>query len=161
MPSFDIVSELDKHELQNAVDQANKEVTTRYDFKGTSSEFSLTGTTITMSTESDFQLKQMFDILVQKANRRGIDIKCVEEKEPTVQLKSAKQDIIMREGLDTTIAKKIVKMIKDSKIKVQAQIQGESVRVTGKKRDDLQEVMQMLRSKEDIDMPLQFNNFRD
>lgn len=161
MPSFDIVSELDKHELQNAVDQANKEVTTRYDFKGTESEFILNGTTITMSTESDFQLKQMLDILIQKANRRGIDVKCIEEKDPTVQLKSAKQDIVMREGLETAIAKKIVKAIKDSKIKVQAAIQGESVRVTGKKRDDLQAVMQLLRGLEEIDMPLQFNNFRD
>jgi uncharacterized protein YajQ (UPF0234 family) len=161
MPSFDIVSELDKHELQNAIDQANKEVTTRYDFKGTGSEFSLKDTTVSMSTESDFQLKQMFDILVQKANRRGIDIKCMEEKEPNIQLKSAKQDIVMREGLDATIAKKLVKMIKDSKLKVQAQIQGESIRVTGKKRDDLQNVMQLLRASEDIDMPIQFNNFRD
>jgi len=161
MPSFDIVSELDKHELQNAVDQANKEVTTRYDFKGTASEFSLAGTTVSLSTESDFQLNQMKDILIQKANRRGIDVKCMEEKEPTLQLKSAKQDIVMREGLETTIAKKIVKAIKDSKIKVQAQIQGDSVRVTGKKRDDLQQVMQMLRGMEDLDMPLQFNNFRD
>lgn len=161
MPSFDIVSELDKHELQNAVDQANKEVTTRYDFKGTDSEFTLHGTTVSMSTESDFQLKQMFEILIQKANRRGIDIKCVEEKDPNIQLKSAKQDIVLREGLDAPIAKKIVKMIKDSKLKVQAQIQGESVRVTGKKRDDLQSVMQLLRGNEDIDMPLQFNNFRD
>ncbi|MBO1925085.1 YajQ family cyclic di-GMP-binding protein [Thiomicrorhabdus sp. 6S3-12] len=161
MPSFDIVSELDKHELQNAVDQANKEVTTRYDFKGTESEFILNGTTVTMSTESDFQLKQMLDILIQKANRRDIDVKCMEEKDPTLQLKSAKQDIVMREGLDTAIAKKVVKAIKDSKIKVQAAIQGESVRVTGKKRDDLQTVMQLLRGLEDIDMPLQFNNFRD
>ncbi|CAN8139569.1 nucleotide binding protein YajQ [uncultured Thiomicrorhabdus sp.] len=161
MPSFDIVSELDKHELQNAVDQANKEVTTRYDFKGTDSSFELKDTVVTMSTESDFQLKQMFDMLIQKANRRGIDIKCIEEKEPSVQLKCAKQDIIMREGLDTPIAKKIVKLIKDSKLKVQAQIQGESVRVTGKKRDDLQAVMQLLRGNEEIEMPLQFNNFRD
>lgn len=161
MPSFDIVSELDKHELQNAVDQANKEVTTRYDFKGTASEYTLNGTTVTMSTESDFQLKQMFDILIQKANRRGIDIKCIEEKDATIQLKSAKQDIVMREGLDAALAKKVVKLIKDSKIKVQAQIQGESVRVTGKKRDDLQEAIQLLRGNETLDMPLQFNNFRD
>lgn len=161
MPSFDIVSELDKHELQNAVDQANKEVTTRYDFKGTDSSFELKETVVTMSTESDFQLKQMFEMLLQKANRRGIDIQCIEEKDPVIQLKSAKQDIIMREGLDAPIAKKIVKAIKDSKLKVQAQIQGETVRVTGKKRDDLQAVMQLLKGLEDLDMPLQFNNFRD
>ncbi|MBF6057622.1 MULTISPECIES: YajQ family cyclic di-GMP-binding protein [Thiomicrorhabdus] len=161
MPSFDIVSELDKHELQNAVDQANKEVTTRYDFKGTGSEFILSGTTVTLSTESDFQLNQMYDILVQKANRRGIDVKCMEVKDPNVQLKSAKQDIIMREGLDAALSKKIIKAIKDSKLKVQAANQGDSVRVTGKKRDDLQQVMQLLRGMEDLEMPLQFNNFRD
>ncbi|WP_319381012.1 YajQ family cyclic di-GMP-binding protein [Thiomicrorhabdus sp.] len=161
MPSFDIVSELDKHELQNAVDQANKEVTTRYDFKGTGSEFVLNGTTVTLSTESDFQLNQMYDILVQKANRRGIDVKCMEVKDANVQLKSAKQDIVMREGLDAALSKKIVKAIKDSKLKVQAANQGDSVRVSGKKRDDLQQVMQLLRGMDDLEMPLQFNNFRD
>ncbi|QCU90893.1 YajQ family cyclic di-GMP-binding protein [Thiomicrorhabdus sediminis] len=161
MPSFDIVSELDKHELQNAVDQANKEVTTRYDFKGTDSGFDLNGNTVTLKTESDFQLNQMYDILVQKANRRGIDVKCMDVKDPDVQLKSAKQVIEMREGLDAPLAKKIIKAIKDSKLKVQAANQGDSVRVTGKKRDDLQQVMQLLRGMEDLEMPLQFNNFRD
>ena len=161
MPSFDIVSELDKHELQNALDQANKEVTTRYDFKGTNSSFEVKDTTVTMNTQSDFQLDQMFDILVQKANRRGIDVKCMEVKDPDVQLKTAKQVIEMKEGLDAPLAKKIIKAIKDSKIKVQAANQGDSVRVTGKKRDDLQQVMQLLKGMEDLDMPLQFNNFRD
>ena len=161
MPSFDIVSELDKHELQNALDQANKEVTTRYDFKGTDSSFELKDTTVTMNTQSDFQLDQMFDILVQKANRRGIDVKCMETKAPDIQLKSAKQAIEMKEGLDAPLAKKIIKAIKDSKIKVQAANQGDSVRVTGKKRDDLQQVMQLLKGMEDLEMPLQFNNFRD
>ncbi|MDX1795718.1 MAG: YajQ family cyclic di-GMP-binding protein [Hydrogenovibrio sp.] len=161
MPSFDIVSELDKHELTNAVDQANKEVTTRYDFKGTDSSFELNGTTVTMKTESDFQLTQMYNILVEKANRRGIDVRCMEVKDPDIQLKTAKQVIEMREGLDAALSKKIIKAIKDSKLKVQAQNQGESVRVTGKKRDDLQAVMQLLKTKEDIDLPLQFNNFRD
>lgn len=161
MPSFDIVSELDKHELTNAVDQANKEVTTRYDFKGTDSQFELNGTTVTMKTESDFQLDQMYNILIEKANRRGIDIKCMEVKEPDVQLKSAKQVIEMREGIDAPMAKKVIKIIKDSKLKVQSANQGDSVRVTGKKRDDLQAVMQLLKSQEDIELPLQFNNFRD
>ncbi|MDX1352117.1 MAG: YajQ family cyclic di-GMP-binding protein [Thiomicrorhabdus sp.] len=161
MPSFDIVSELDKHELQNALDQANKEVTTRYDFKGTDSSFDLKGTTVTMSTQSDFQLDQMFDILVQKANRRGIDVKCMDVKDPDIQLKTAKQVIEMKEGLDAPLAKKIIKAIKDSKLKVQAANQGDSVRVTGKKRDDLQQVMQLLKGMEDLEMPLQFNNFRD
>jgi len=161
MPSFDIVSELDKHELQNALDQANKEVTTRYDFKGTDSSFDLSGTTITLKTESDFQLNQMYDMLVQKANRRGIDVKCMDVKEPTVHIKSAVQVIEMKEGLDAPLAKKIIKAIKDSKIKVQAANQGDSIRVTGKKRDDLQQVMQMLKGMEDLELPLQFNNFRD
>ena len=161
MPTFDIVSELDKHELQNALDQANKEVTTRYDFKGTDSQFELKGTTITMKTQSDFQLDQMYDILVQKANRRGIDIKCMETKEADVQLKTAKQEVEMKEGLDAPLAKKIIKAIKESKIKVQAANQGDSIRVTGKKRDDLQQVMQLLKGLEDLELPLQFNNFRD
>lgn len=161
MPSFDIVSEIDKHELQNAVDQANKEVTTRYDFKGTDSSFELKDSIVTMKTESDFQLNQMYDMLLQKANRRGIDVKCMDPQEPDVQLKSAKQVVEMREGLDAPLAKKIIKAIKDSKLKVQAANQGDSVRVTGKKRDDLQAVMQLLKGMEEIDMPLQFNNFRD
>lgn len=161
MPSFDIVSELDKHELQNALDQANKEVTTRYDFKGTDSSFELKDTVVTMKTQSDFQLEQMFDILVQKANRRGIDVKCMERKDADIQLKTAKQVIEMREGLDAPLAKKIIKAIKDSKLKVQSSNQGDSIRVTGKKRDDLQQVMQLLKGMEDLELPLQFNNFRD
>lgn len=161
MPSFDIVSEIDKHELQNAVDQANKEVTTRYDFKGTDSSFELKDSTVTLQTESDFQLNQMYDMLLQKANRRGIDVMCMDPKDPDIQLKSAKQVVEMREGIDAPLAKKIIKAIKDSKMKVQAANQGDSVRVTGKKRDDLQQVMQMLKGMEDLDMPLQFNNFRD
>jgi uncharacterized protein YajQ (UPF0234 family) len=161
MPTFDIVSKLDKHELTNAIDQANKEVTTRYDFKGTDSEFELKDTTVNMITQSDFQLDQMYDILVQKVNRRGIDIKCMERGDADIQLKTAKQSIEMKEGLDAPLAKKIIKAIKESKLKVQASIQGDSIRVTGKKRDDLQGVMQLLKSMEDLDLPLQFNNFRD
>ncbi|WP_127471414.1 YajQ family cyclic di-GMP-binding protein [Thiomicrorhabdus aquaedulcis] len=161
MPTFDIVSELDKHELTNAIDQANKEVVTRFDFKGSNSSFELKDTTVTLKTQSDFQLDQMYDILVQKANRRGIDVKCMERKDPDIQLKTAKQDIEMKEGLDAPLAKKIIKAIKDSKIKVQAANQGDSIRVTGKKRDDLQEVMQLLRGLDDLELPLQFNNFRD
>ncbi|AZR81281.1 YajQ family cyclic di-GMP-binding protein [Thiomicrospira sp. S5] len=161
MPSFDIVSELDQHELTNAVDQANKEVTTRYDFKGTGSSFELKDSIVTMKTESDFQLQQMLDILIQKANRRGIDVKCMDVKDPDIQLKSAKQVVEMKEGLDAALAKKIIKAIKDSKLKVQAAKQEDSIRVTGKKRDDLQGVMQLLKGMEDLEMPLQFNNFRD
>ena len=161
MPSFDIVSELDKHELTNAVDQANKEVTTRYDFKGSDSSFELKDTSIILTTASDFQLDQMYDILVQKANRRGIDVKCMEAGDADIQLKTAKQTIEMKEGLDAPLAKKIIKAIKDSKIKVQSANQGDSIRITGKKRDDLQAVMQLLKGLEDLELPLQFNNFRD
>lgn len=161
MPSFDIVSELDKHELTNAIDQANKEVTTRYDFKGSDSSFTLTDTVVTLKTESEFQLQQMLNMLIEKANRRGIDVKCMEVKDPDVQLKTAKQQVEMKEGLDAALAKKIIKAIKNSKIKVQAARQEDTIRVTGKKRDDLQAVMQLLKGMEDLEMPLQFNNFRD
>ena len=160
MPSFDIVSELDKHELTNAIDQANKEVTTRYDFKGTDSSFTLKDNVVTLKTESEFQLQQMLNMLIEKANRRGVDVKCMEIKDPDIQLKTAKQVVEMKEGLDAALAKKIIKAIKDAKLKVQANKQEDSVRVTGKKRDDLQAVMQLLKGMEDLDMPLQFNNFR-
>lgn len=161
MPSFDIVSELDKHELTNAVDQANKEVTTRFDFKGTDSTFDLKETVVTMKTESEFQLKQMYDILTQKLLRRNIDTRCAELKDADIQAKTARQDVVLKEGLDKELAKKIVKKIKDAKLKVQTQVQGETVRVTGKKRDDLQEAIQLLKADESIEMPLQFDNFRD
>jgi len=161
MPSFDIVFELDKHELTNAIDQANKEVTTRYDFKGTDSSFTLKDNVVTLKTESEFQLQQMLNMLIEKANRRGVDVKCMEIKDPDIQLKTAKQVVEMKEGLDAALAKKIIKAIKDAKLKVQANKQEGSVRVTGKKRDDLQAVMQLLKGMEDLDMPLQFNNFRD
>lgn len=163
MPSFDIVSEVDKHELSNAVDQANKEVTSRFDFKGTDSGFTLDEKEmiIKLHTESEFQLDQMYDILTAKLIKRGIDTRAIERKDPDIQLKTAKQNVIVHQGLDTTIAKKITKAIKDQKMKVQAAIQGETVRVTGKKRDDLQEAIAMLRAMDDLERPLQFNNFRD
>jgi hypothetical protein len=163
MPSFDIVSEVDKHELTNAVDQANKEVTSRFDFKGTDSGFSLDEKEmiIKLHTESEFQLDQMYDVLTAKLIKRGIDTRAIERKDPDIQLKTAKQNVIVHQGLDATIAKKITKAIKDQKMKVQAAIQGETVRVTGKKRDDLQEAIALLRAMEDLERPLQFNNFRD
>jgi uncharacterized protein YajQ (UPF0234 family) len=161
MPSFDIVSEIDKHELTNAVDQANKEVTTRFDFKGTDTNFQLNDLEIKMNTESEFQLDQMYNVLTSKLTKRGIDIRSVELKEPDIQLKTAKQTVIVHQGLDATLAKKIVKILKDAKLKVQAQIQGDSVRVTGKKRDDLQEVIALLKAQDNFERPLQFNNFRD
>jgi uncharacterized protein YajQ (UPF0234 family) len=160
MPSFDIISEFDKHELQNAIDQANKEVSTRFDFKGTDSNFELNDDKLVMISGSTFQLQQMFSILCSKLTRRGIDIACMEVGDGKPSGKGMKQEITMKQGLDSAMAKKIVKLIKDKNLKVQAAIQGEQVRVTGKKRDDLQDVIKMLRE-EKLEMPLQFDNFRD
>ncbi|HSH27596.1 MAG TPA: YajQ family cyclic di-GMP-binding protein [Wenzhouxiangella sp.] len=160
MPSFDIVSEVDHHELANAVDQANREVTTRFDFKGTDSRFELEGNQVTLRTESEFQLGQMLDMLYAKLSKRGIDLDGVEADEPEIGPKSAIRKVTLREGIDTAMAKKMVKLVKQSKLKVQASIQGDQVRVTGKKRDDLQAVMALLREAE-LGLPLQFRNFRD
>ncbi|MGR9051036.1 MAG: YajQ family cyclic di-GMP-binding protein [Gammaproteobacteria bacterium] len=160
MPSFDIVSEYDAHEATNAVDQANREVTTRFDFKGSGAIYELLEDKVTMSAGSEFQLQQMLDILQMKLTKRGVDIGCLDIGEARVTGKTAQQIITLRQGLESLLAKKIVKLIKDKKLKVQAAIQGEKVRVTGKKKDDLQEVIQMLKQ-ESFDMPLQFNNFRD
>lgn len=160
MPSFDIVSEFDPHEVTNAVDQASKEVSTRFDFKGTESSFELTENKIVMISESAFQLQQMFSIICAKLSRRGVDIACMETGEAKGSGKLMRQEITLKQGLDSAMAKKIVKLIKDKKLKVQAAIQGDQIRVTGKKRDDLQEVIQMLRN-EKLEMPLQFENFRD
>lgn len=160
MPSFDIVSEFDKHEAQNAIDQANKEVSTRFDFKGSNSIFELNEDKLLMTSGSEFQLQQMLDIVQTKLTKRGVDIGCMDIAEPKASGKTVRQEITLKQGLDTALAKKIVKLIKDKKLKVQAAIQGDQVRVTGKKRDDLQEVIQMLKE-EKLEMPLQFNNFRD
>jgi hypothetical protein len=160
MPSFDVVSEVNHHELSNAVDQANREVTTRFDFKGTGSNFELAGNLITMNTESEFQLQQMYDILCNKLVKRGVDIAALELGDPTIQLKTATQVVTVREGIETTESKKMIKLIKDRKMKVQAAIQGDQLRVTGKKRDDLQEVIALLKESK-FAMPLQFKNFRD
>jgi uncharacterized protein YajQ (UPF0234 family) len=160
MPSFDVVSELNMHEVGNAVDQANREVSTRFDFKGTDSKFIREEGVVTLHTESEFQLGQMLDILRSKLNRRGIDLACMKVDELEQAGRKAKQVATLRQGIETELAKKIVKMIKDRKLKVQAQIQGEKVRVSGKKKDDLQQVISMLKTA-DIEMPLQFTNFRD
>jgi uncharacterized protein YajQ (UPF0234 family) len=160
MPSFDVVSEVNHHELSNGIDQANREVTTRFDFKGTGSNFELADLVITMNTESEFQLQQMYDVLCNKLVKRGIDIACLEKGEPVIQARTATQTIKVNEGIDTPTAKTLVKMIKQSKIKVQAAIQGEQLRVTGKKRDELQAVIALLKEA-NIDIPLQYKNFRD
>ncbi|HSH56812.1 MAG TPA: YajQ family cyclic di-GMP-binding protein [Halomonas sp.] len=161
MPSFDIVSEFDKHEASNAVDQANREIQTRFDFKGVDASFSLEGDSVSLEAEVDFQLKQMLDVLRNKLITRGIDARCLDVQEPVLSGVRARQEARLKQGLDQKEAKDIVKRIKESKLKVQAQIQGEKVRVTGKKRDDLQAVMALLRGEQGPDLPLQFDNFRD
>lgn len=160
MPSFDVVSELDTHEVTNALDQANREVATRFDFKGTNSRFDQQAMMITLHTESEFQLKQMLDILQTKLSARKVDIACLQIDSPVVTGKEARQSVTLRQGIDAPLARRIVKMVKDQKLKVQTAIQGEQIRVTGKKRDELQKVIGMLKSS-DIDMPLQYVNFRD
>lgn len=160
MPSFDVVSKLDDHELTNAVDQANRELDKRFDFKGSGASFELGENLVTLKADAEFRLKQMEDILMQRLAARGIDIRCAEVKEPDTNLASARQQIVLKQGIDQPLGKKIVKLLKDSGLKVQAQIQGDQLRVTGKKRDDLQEAIAFLR-KTDVEMPLQFENFRD
>jgi cyclic-di-GMP-binding protein len=160
MPSFDVVSEIDGHELTNAVDQANRELEQRFDFKGTKAKFERQEFTVILQAQESFQLKQMLDILAPKLAKRGIDVKCMEIKDPDKNLAAARQEILLRQGIDADAGRKIARLIKDSKLKVQASIQGDKVRITGKQRDDLQDAMQLLR-KGDFDRPLQFNNFRD
>ncbi|MES9906109.1 MAG: YajQ family cyclic di-GMP-binding protein [Sedimenticola sp.] len=160
MPSFDIVSEVDLQEVRNAVDQANREVGTRFDFKGVDAGYEQNQAELTLRAEQEFQLGQMMDILRQKLVKRKVDIDCMELKTPDCSLNSARQKVVIQQGIETDIARKVVKAIKGGKIKVQAQIQGQQVRVTGKKRDDLQQVMALLRDS-DFGLPLQFNNFRD
>lgn len=161
MPSFDVVSEVDQHELTNAVDQASREIGTRFDFKGVDASFELKDNVITLNAEAEFQINQMLDMLKGKLVKRGIDIaalKPAEKVEIVGQKASLKCTIV--QGIETDIARKIVKHVKDLKMKVQAAIQGDKLRVSGNKRDDLQTVIAELR-KADFGLPLQFNNFRD
>jgi uncharacterized protein YajQ (UPF0234 family) len=160
MPSFDIVSEVDKHELTNAVDQAPRELSNRFDFKGVDATFELDDNVIMLSAPSDFQLKQMLEILRQRLTARKIDVRALDAAEPEVNLASAKQKVTVKQGIEQAVAKKIIGQIKAAKIKVETQINGDKLRVSGKKRDDLQLAMALLR-KSDIEVPLQFDNFRD
>ena len=160
MPSFDIVSKLDLHELTNAVDQANRELTNRFDFKGTGAVYEREETVVTLKAQAEFQLKQMLDILKQRLASRQIDIRCMEVDDAETNLASAKQKVTLKQGIEQPLAKEIVKKIKDAKLKVEAQIQGDKLRVTGKKRDDLQTAIALLRAA-DLKMPLQYENFRD
>ncbi len=160
MPSFDIVSQVDMHELSNAVDQANREISTRFDFRGSDANIEHDKMLLTLHATSEFQIKQMMDILQGKLVKRSIELGSLEMGKVEVTGSKAHQKVTVREGVDTELAKKICKHIKDSKLKVQASIQGDQVRVTGKKRDDLQDVMSLLR-KGQWQLPLQYINFRD
>jgi cyclic-di-GMP-binding protein len=160
MPSFDIVSEVEAHEVTNAVDQASREVGQRFDFKGSNAKFELKEGVITLSAPADFQLKQMLEILRLKLSKRGIDVACLKVDEPVVTGQTARQVVTLRQGVDAELARKIQRQVKDSKLKVQAALQDRQVRVTGKNRDDLQAVIALVR-KGDYDLPLQFTNFRD
>ena len=160
MPSFDVVSEVDMHELRNAVDQANKEVGTRYDFKGCDCSFELNDDVMTLKAEGEFQIKQMRDVLRSKMVARKVDTGALDIQDIEGQLKNTRQRILLKQGLDSDAGRKVTKLIKAGKFKVTTQMQDKQVRVTGKKRDDLQQVMAMLRG-EDIGAPLQFTNFRD
>ena len=160
MPSFDIVSKVDTQEVRNAVNQANQELGRRFDFKGANAKFELNNDQVTMRAPNEFQLKQMFDILTERLASRKVDIRCLNIDPPQVNVGEAWQLVTVRQGINADLAKKIVKMIKDEKFKVQVAIQGEQVRVSGKKRDDLQQVIRILKDAK-LDMPLQFDNYRD
>jgi cyclic-di-GMP-binding protein len=160
MPSFDVVSEVDMHEVSNAVDQTNREIANRYDFKGTDANILRENAVLTLHAQAAFQLKQMMDILAQRLAKRGVDVGCMEEGKVEETGKKAKQTVTIRHGIDTDLARKIVKIVKEARLKVQAAIQGEKVRITGKSRDDLQQVIGLLRDAK-LGLPLQFENFRD
>jgi cyclic-di-GMP-binding protein len=161
MPSFDVVSEVNKHELTNAVDQANRELSTRFDFKGVDAKFELEDEKlIKLTAPSDFQITQMADILKQRLGARQIDFRCLEFGDIETNLGGARQSVTVKQGIEQKLAKQIAAKIKEAKIKVDTQINGDKLRVNGKKRDDLQEVMGLLR-KGEFEQPLQFDNFRD
>ena len=160
MPSFDVVSEINRHELTNALDQANREVSTRFDFKGSNARVETKELLLTLVAPSEFQVQQLLDILKAKLTKRGIDLGTLKIDDIVVSGSEARQQVTVREGLDSDLARKVVKLVKESGLKVQTQIQDKQVRVTGKKRDDLQAVIAMLRAAK-LELPLQYINFRD
>jgi uncharacterized protein YajQ (UPF0234 family) len=160
MPSFDIVSEVDKHELVNAIDQANREVTTRFDLKGTSAKIEQEENVLTLRADNEFQVGQIMDILRARLSARQIDVRSMDVGKVETNLAEGRQKVTIKQGIEQPVAKKIIAKIKEAKLKVEAQINGEKIRVTGKKRDDLQTAMALLR-KADVEIPLQFENFRD
>ncbi len=161
MPSFDVVSEVDKHEAQNAVDQANRELSTRFDFRGVQASFEMKDLVVTMTADHEFQIEQMKPMLTGAMVKRGIKVECLEYGKVEGSGKQVKVKATMRQGIDADLGRKMVKLVKDSKIKVQASISGDTVRVQGKSRDDLQQVMQLFKKDESIEMPLAFKNFKD
>lgn len=160
MPSFDVVSELNAHEVTNAVDQANRELQQRFDFKDSGANYALEEFVVTMRAPVEFQLKQMLEILKIRLSKRGVDVSCLEVKDALTNLAEARQQVILKQGIDQDLGRKITRLIKESGLKVQAAIQGPKIRVTGKKRDDLQAAIALIRGAK-LDMPLQYENFRD
>lgn len=160
MPSFDVVSELNMHEVNNALDQANREVTTRFDFKDSGARFELKDGVVQLQAQTEFQLKQMLDILQLKLSKRSVDLACLDIKNPELSGKQARQTVNLKQGIDQPLGKEIIRVIKDRRLKVQVSIQGEQVRVSGNKRDDLQEAIAALRNAK-LPLPLQYINFRD
>ncbi|EKO3920215.1 YajQ family cyclic di-GMP-binding protein [bacterium 19MO03SA05] len=160
MPSFDIVSEVDTVELRNAVDNSNRELATRFDFRNVDASFELKDETVKLAAEDDFQLNQMLDILRGNLAKRGVDARAMELKDSVHSGKNWYKDIVFKQGIESLLAKKVVKMIKDAKLKVQASIQGYKIRVSGKKRDDLQTVIAFLKES-NLEQPFQYNNFRE
>ena len=160
MPSLDIQSEIDSHELLNAIDQANRVISNRYDFKGTDSKFLLDNEEITLNSQEEFQINQMMPILKESLVKRSIDVKSLDPQKIEISNFRASQKIFLKSGIDRELAKKITTIVKQSKLKIQAQIQGEQIRISGKKRDDLQAIMTIIKDAK-FDIPLQFVNFRD
>jgi len=160
MPSFDAVSELNAHEVANAIDQANRELAQRFDFKDTGARFELKEFTVTLHAQVDFQLRQMLEIVKLRLSKRGIDLACLDIKEPRTTLATAQQEVVLRHGIDAETGRKITRLVKDSKLKVQASVQGDKVRISGKQRDALQAAIALLRGAK-LEVPLQFTNFRD
>jgi uncharacterized protein YajQ (UPF0234 family) len=160
MPSFDVVSKVDDHELTNAVDQARRELEKRYDLKGSGARFELEGFVVSQFAASEYQLNQLLDILRLRLAARGIDPRCLELGDVATNLAGARRQLTIRQGIDQPAAKQLVGKLKEAKLKIEAQINGDKLRVSGKKRDDLQTAMALLR-KTEVELPLQFENFRD
>jgi hypothetical protein len=160
MPSFDVVSEVDQHEVANAVDQTNREIGTRFDFKGSDANVGQSGLILALEAESEFQIDQIRDVLLKKLAKRGVDVSALEEEAVETSGRRARQTVRVRQGIDQDTARKMVKLVKTSKLKVQATIQADQVRISGKKRDDLQQVITLLKEA-NLGLPLQYVNFRD